>query len=57
MLFTTNRRGFALEKDALGPLEAEEITEEITPPDFAMRPRLRGFRIAAGNTRSGFRHR
>jgi 23S rRNA (guanine2445-N2)-methyltransferase / 23S rRNA (guanine2069-N7)-methyltransferase len=40
MLFSTNLRGFVLDAGSLGSLHPEEITEAITPQDFAPRPRL-----------------
>jgi 23S rRNA (guanine2445-N2)-methyltransferase / 23S rRNA (guanine2069-N7)-methyltransferase len=43
ILFTTNLRGFVLEAEALRGFVAEEITAEVTPPDFARRPRLRAW--------------
>ncbi len=41
--FSTILRGFVLDERGLGGLAAQEITEEITPPDFARRPRLRAW--------------
>ncbi|MEE8523092.1 MAG: bifunctional 23S rRNA (guanine(2069)-N(7))-methyltransferase RlmK/23S rRNA (guanine(2445)-N(2))-methyltransferase RlmL [Thermoanaerobaculia bacterium] len=43
ILFTTNLRTFELDEERLGGLVAEEITKEITPFDFARRPRLRAW--------------
>jgi 23S rRNA (guanine2445-N2)-methyltransferase / 23S rRNA (guanine2069-N7)-methyltransferase len=45
ILFTTNLRGFTLEETALRDLDAREITDEVTPPDFAGRPRLRAWTL------------
>ena len=43
ILFTTNRREF--EFNAPDTLEGQEITEQITPLDFARRPRLRAWSL------------
>lgn len=43
ILFTTNLREF--EFDGPAGVEAREITEEITPRDFARRPRLRAWAL------------
>ena len=45
IVFATNRRGFVLDEPALPDLVAEEITAEVTPPDFERRPRLRAFAL------------
>ena len=42
IVFTTNLRRFELA--GLGALEATELTDEVTPLDFARRPRLRAWR-------------
>jgi 23S rRNA (guanine2445-N2)-methyltransferase / 23S rRNA (guanine2069-N7)-methyltransferase len=47
ILFTTSRRGFVLAERALQDLTVEEITTEVTPPDFERRPRLRAFVLRA----------
>jgi 23S rRNA (guanine2445-N2)-methyltransferase / 23S rRNA (guanine2069-N7)-methyltransferase len=46
IVFTTNLRRFELTVEP-GALQATELTDEITPPDFARRPRLRAWRISA----------
>ncbi len=38
LLFSTNRRGFSLDKDALDGLEIEDITDATIPRDFKRRP-------------------
>jgi 23S rRNA (guanine2445-N2)-methyltransferase / 23S rRNA (guanine2069-N7)-methyltransferase len=45
LLFSTNDRGFVLDAEALGAVEVEEITAEVTPPDFERRPRLAAWSI------------
>ena len=51
ILFTTNLRDFSMEGRALRDLEAREITDEVTPPDFAGRPRLRAWTIGSPKRR------
>jgi 23S rRNA (guanine2445-N2)-methyltransferase / 23S rRNA (guanine2069-N7)-methyltransferase len=48
ILFATNLRGFELQSRELSGLTAREITEEVTPRDFARRPRLRAWSIRRG---------
>jgi 23S rRNA (guanine2445-N2)-methyltransferase / 23S rRNA (guanine2069-N7)-methyltransferase len=50
ILFTVNQRAFVLEKQRLRGLLVEEITEEITPRDFARRPRLRAWKISRSSS-------
>ncbi len=38
LLFSTNRRGFSLDKDALDDLRIEDITDATIPRDFKRRP-------------------
>jgi 23S rRNA (guanine2445-N2)-methyltransferase / 23S rRNA (guanine2069-N7)-methyltransferase len=38
LLFSTNRRGFSLDKDALDGLKIEDITDATIPRDFKRRP-------------------
>ena len=45
ILFTTNLRTFALDDRAVPGLVAEEITAQVTPPDFEDRPRLRAWTL------------
>jgi len=45
ILFGTDLRGFELTDPLPAPLEAREITAEITPFDFAGRPRLRAWSL------------
>ncbi len=46
LIFVTNRRGFRLDKKALGELQIEEWTEHSVPRDFTHRPRIhRSYRI------------
>jgi 23S rRNA (guanine2445-N2)-methyltransferase / 23S rRNA (guanine2069-N7)-methyltransferase len=46
LLFSTNRRGFSLDKDALGSLRIEDITDSTIPRDFIRRPGIhRCFKI------------
>jgi 23S rRNA (guanine2445-N2)-methyltransferase / 23S rRNA (guanine2069-N7)-methyltransferase len=52
ILFATNLRGFEMNREKLGGLSAEEITEEITPIDFAERPRLRAWSVRLPARRS-----
>jgi 23S rRNA (guanine2445-N2)-methyltransferase / 23S rRNA (guanine2069-N7)-methyltransferase len=40
LVFTTNRRGFALDSAALGDLDISDITPETIPPDFSRTPRI-----------------
>jgi 23S rRNA (guanine2445-N2)-methyltransferase / 23S rRNA (guanine2069-N7)-methyltransferase len=47
ILFATNLRDFRLEESGLRGLVAEEITEAITPLDFAERPRQRAWSLRA----------
>ncbi|MBZ5640065.1 MAG: bifunctional 23S rRNA (guanine(2069)-N(7))-methyltransferase RlmK/23S rRNA (guanine(2445)-N(2))-methyltransferase RlmL [Acidobacteriia bacterium] len=49
MLFSTNLRGFVLDEAGIPEVAAREITEEMTPPDFARRPRLRAWELRAGS--------
>jgi len=42
ILFATNLRTFVLDEESIG-LRVREITEEVTPPDFARRLRLRAW--------------
>ncbi len=51
IVFTTNLRSFALDERALPSLVAEEITAQVTPPDFERRPRLRAFTLRASRGR------
>jgi 23S rRNA (guanine2445-N2)-methyltransferase / 23S rRNA (guanine2069-N7)-methyltransferase len=46
ILFATNLRTFTLDQDQLRGLVAREISDEITPPDFERRPRLRAWSLA-----------
>ena len=46
ILFTTNLRDFKLDRSALGPWRVENITEAITPLDFANRPRLKAWSLS-----------
>jgi 23S rRNA (guanine2445-N2)-methyltransferase / 23S rRNA (guanine2069-N7)-methyltransferase len=49
LLFSTNLRSFALDREALGTLEVEDITAETIPPDFARNPKIhRCFRVRRG---------
>ena len=48
ILFSTHLRMLTLQQDELRGLTAQEITEEVTPPDFVRRPRLRAWAILAG---------
>ena len=41
VLFTTHRRGFDLDESGMRGVAARELTAELTPEDFARRPRLR----------------
>ncbi len=45
ILFSTNLRGFVLDEAGIADLRAREITDEITPPDFARHPRLRAWAL------------
>lgn len=45
ILFSTNLRGFALDEAGIGALTAREITDEVTPEDFAGHPRLRAWEL------------
>ena len=47
ILFSTNYRDFVL--DDLPGLQATEITDEVTPVDFARRPRLRAWSVRAAH--------
>lgn len=40
LLFSTNRRRFRLDEEALDHLVAEDITKQTIPPDFARHPRI-----------------
>jgi 23S rRNA (guanine2445-N2)-methyltransferase / 23S rRNA (guanine2069-N7)-methyltransferase len=56
ILFSTNLRGFELVDPPPAPLAAREISAEITPFDFATRPRLRAWSIrrkGSGAARGG----
>lgn len=49
LLFSTNLRSFALDREALGTLEVEDITAETIPPDFARNPKIhRCFKVRRG---------
>jgi 23S rRNA (guanine2445-N2)-methyltransferase / 23S rRNA (guanine2069-N7)-methyltransferase len=51
IVFSTNLRTLALREGELPGLRAREITEEVTPPDFARRPGMRAWVLHA--TRRG----
>ncbi|MCP3982478.1 MAG: bifunctional 23S rRNA (guanine(2069)-N(7))-methyltransferase RlmK/23S rRNA (guanine(2445)-N(2))-methyltransferase RlmL [bacterium] len=45
ILFTTNLKTFVFEAARPGGLAVREITEEVTPRDFARRPRLKAWQL------------
>lgn len=45
LLFSTPRRDFAIDRQALSGLRVEDITRETIPPDFARRPPHAAWRI------------
>jgi 23S rRNA (guanine2445-N2)-methyltransferase / 23S rRNA (guanine2069-N7)-methyltransferase len=47
LLFATNRRKFLLEAGPTSGWQAEELTVELTPPDFARKPRQRVWCVRA----------
>ncbi|MDT8365879.1 MAG: bifunctional 23S rRNA (guanine(2069)-N(7))-methyltransferase RlmK/23S rRNA (guanine(2445)-N(2))-methyltransferase RlmL [bacterium] len=50
LLFSTNRRGFSLDKDALDDLRIEDITDATIPMDFKRRPGIhKCFKIRTQN--------
>ncbi len=51
ILFSTNSKTFALDTTRLPAIEAREITDEIIPPDFERRPRLRAWTLRPRGTR------
>jgi len=53
LLFAVSLRSFVLEDRATAGLEAREITDEITPRDFARRPRLRAWILSRGALHGG----
>ncbi len=53
ILFTTNLRTFELDEGKRGRLIAEEITKDVTPFDFARRPRLRAWILKVGQDDKG----
>lgn len=48
LVFTTNLRRFEMDVAGLGHLSCREITSEVTPFDFAARPRLRAWVVRHG---------
>jgi 23S rRNA (guanine2445-N2)-methyltransferase / 23S rRNA (guanine2069-N7)-methyltransferase len=48
LLFTAGLKAFVLDEQALRGLRVREITREITPADFELRPRLRAWSIVCG---------
>ncbi|MEE2637698.1 MAG: bifunctional 23S rRNA (guanine(2069)-N(7))-methyltransferase RlmK/23S rRNA (guanine(2445)-N(2))-methyltransferase RlmL [Acidobacteriota bacterium] len=49
ILFATNLKGFALDHSGLRGWRALDITEQVTPFDFARRPRLRAWTLSPAN--------
>jgi 23S rRNA (guanine2445-N2)-methyltransferase / 23S rRNA (guanine2069-N7)-methyltransferase len=57
MLFSTNRRGFCLDTDALNNLMIEDITDATIPRDFQRRPGIhKCFKIRSPNPESGIQN-
>lgn len=54
ILFTTNLRTFELDERRLRGWQVTEITEAMTPRDFARRPRLRAWSLRPAEVRTGW---
>ena len=52
ILFATNLRTFALDPAVGTRFAAEDITSEVTPPDFERRPRLRAWSLTRRSWRA-----